>query len=260
MRVGVFGAAGRVGREVCRAVLEADDLELVAAVDPANAGKELYSIGIDSSVVIVGAASELAADSLDAAVDFTHLEAARENLTWMAASGVHGIVGTTGFNDEDLDGFRAGFTSSNCLIAPNFTIGAVLMMRFAEMAAPFFESAEVLEFHHENKLDSPSGTAMMTVQRMAEANSDWLEDPTKTHVVEGARGGEGPGGIRVHAVRMRGVAANQEVILGTAGQTLTIRHDTIDRTSYMPGVLLALRGIADRPGLTMGLDALLGLS
>ena len=234
-------------------------MELVAAVDPANAGKELNSLGIDSSLVISGSTADLEADSMDAAVDFTHLDAARENLAWLAANGVHGIVGTTGFTDDDLDRFRTGFASSNCLIAPNFTIGAVLMMRFAEMAAPFFDSAEVLEFHHENKLDSPSGTAMMTVQRMADASDMWLDDPTKTHVVEGARGGEGPGGIRVHAVRMRGVAANQEVILGTAGQTLTIRHDTIDRTSYMPGVLLALRGIADRPGLTLGLDALLDL-
>src|SRR5699024_9606563 len=131
--------------------------------------------------------------------------------------------GTTGFTDEDLDRFRAEFLHSNCVIAPNFAIGAILMMRFAELAAPWFETAEVLEYHHDNKLDSPSGTALRTAERMAEASDSWAPDPTVTHTVEGARGGQGPAGIRVHAVRMRGMVAHQEVLLGTTGQTLSIR-------------------------------------
>jgi len=141
---------------------------------------------------------------------------------------------------------------------PNFAIGAVLMMRFAEMAAPYFETAEIIELHHDRKIDSPSGTAVRTAQRMAAASKDWADDPTTTVIATGSRGGL-VDGIPVHAVRMRGMVAHQEVILGTTGQTLSIRHDTYDRESFMPGVLLAVRNIAERPGLTIGLDALLGL-
>jgi 4-hydroxy-tetrahydrodipicolinate reductase len=148
--------------------------------------------------------------------------------------------------------------AANALIAPNFAIGAVLMMRFAEMAAPFFETAEVIELHHDEKVDAPSGTAMLTAERMAQASADWAKDPTTKLVVEGARGAEGPGGIRVHSVRLRGMVAHQEVVMGTAGQSLTIRHDSYDRTSFMPGVLLAIRAVRERPGLTVGLDALIG--
>jgi 4-hydroxy-tetrahydrodipicolinate reductase len=171
---------------------------------------------------------------------------------------VHAVVGTTGFSAADHDELRARFTKSNCLIAPNFAIGAVLMMRFAEMAAPFFETAEVIELHHDAKIDAPSGTAVQTADRMSKASSVWAPDPTQKVVVAGARGAEGPSGIRVHSVRMRGMVAHQEVILGTTGQTLIIRHDSYDRTSFMPGVLLAVRRIADLPGVTIGLDALLG--
>jgi 4-hydroxy-tetrahydrodipicolinate reductase len=135
----------------------------------------------------------------------------------------------------------------------------VLMMRFAELAAPWFETAEIIELHHDQKADAPSGTAMLTAERMAAASSEWADDPTKTVVVEGARGGTGPGGIHVHSVRLRGLVAHQEVLLGTTGQTLTIRHDSIERTSFMPGVLVAVKAVADRPGLTVGLDPLLGL-
>lgn len=259
LRVAVLGAAGRVGLEICRGVLEANDLTLVGAVDPRNAGKSLSELGIESDLTIVASVGDLDGEGVDAAVDFTVLDAARANLAWAAERGVHMVVGTTGFTEEDLEGVRQTFVDSNCIIAPNFSLGAILMMRFAEMAAPFFESAEILEFHHENKIDAPSGTAMMTAQRMAAASSDWMDDPTTNEVLPGARGGEGPQGIRVHGVRMKGTAANQEVILGTAGQTLTIRHDTIDRTSYVPGVLLALRGVGERPGLTLGLDDVLGL-
>jgi len=161
---------------------------------------------------------------------------------------------------DDLAGLRASFTSSNCVVVPNFAIGAVLMMRFAEIAAPWFDTAEVLEFHHDGKADAPSGTALATADRMAAASADWAADGTMTENLSGGgRGAKGPSDIRIHAVRMRGMVAHQEVVLGTTGQTLTIRHDTVDRDSFMPGVLLAVRRIAEVPGVTVGLDALLGL-
>jgi 4-hydroxy-tetrahydrodipicolinate reductase len=171
------------------------------------------------------------------------------------------VVGTTGFSAADLAWFGERFdeSSANAVIAPNFAIGAVLMIRFAELAAPYFESAEVIELHHDQKVDAPSGTAMLTVQRMAAASDEWAPDPTTTTVVDGARGGVGEGGIHVHSVRLRGLVAHEEVLLGTTGQSLTIRHDSYDRTSFMPGVLLAVRKVGERPGLTMGLDSLLGL-
>jgi 4-hydroxy-tetrahydrodipicolinate reductase len=192
-------------------------------------------------------------------VDFTHVAAARENLLWLAEHGIHAVTGTTGFTDDDYARFEARFTRSNCVIAPNFAIGAVLMMRFAELAAPYFETAEIIELHHDQKLDAPSGTAMLTAERMAAASAEWAADSTTTEVVEGARGGRGPGDIRVHSLRLRGMVAHQEVVLGTTGQTLTIRHDSYDRVSFMPGVVLAVKAVADRPGLTIGLDALLDL-
>jgi 4-hydroxy-tetrahydrodipicolinate reductase len=251
IRVGVFGAAGRMGRTVCDAVTADPDLDLVAAVDPHGAGQVAHD------VAIVGAPDEAA--PMDVAVDFTVLDAARSNLDWCAAAGVHAVVGTTGFSDADLDHLRSAFTRSSCLVAPNFAIGAVLMMRFAELAAPFFETAEIIELHHDAKIDAPSGTAMQTARRMAAASPDWAPDPTTHTVVEAARGGTGPAGIHVHSVRLRGLVAHQEVLLGTLGQTLTIRHDSYDRTSFMPGGVLACKRVAERPGLTIGLDALLGL-
>jgi 4-hydroxy-tetrahydrodipicolinate reductase len=170
------------------------------------------------------------------------------------------VVGTTGLGAADIDQLRALFVDGvNCVVAPNFAIGAVLMVRFAELAAPWFETAEVIELHHDGKIDAPSGTAVLTAERMAAASADWAADPTRTEVLPGARGGEGPAGIRVHAVRLRGLVAHQEVLLGTTGQSLSIRHDSYDRSSFMPGVLLAVKSVAHRPGVTVGLDALLGL-
>jgi 4-hydroxy-tetrahydrodipicolinate reductase len=169
------------------------------------------------------------------------------------------VVGTTGWSEDDYAKLRAAFSASNCLIAPNFAIGAVLMMRFAELAAPWFETAEVIELHHDQKLDAPSGTAVRTVERMAAASAEWGSDPTRTEIVPGARGGVGPGGIHLHSVRLRGLVAHQEVLFGTTGQSLTIRHDSYDRTSFMPGVLLAIKRVPHHPGLTIGLDPLLGL-
>ena len=184
---------------------------------------------------------------------------ASANLAWLAEAGIHAVVCTTGFDDVDLARFRSEFIRSNCVIAPNFAIGAILMMRLAADAAPYFETAEVIEYHHDQKVDAPSGTAMLTAERIADASAQWADDPTTTTVVEGARGGEAQPGVRIHSVRMRGMVAHQEVVLGTTGQTLTIRHDSYDRTSFMPGVVMAAKAIADRPGVTVGLDVLLDL-
>jgi 4-hydroxy-tetrahydrodipicolinate reductase len=252
IRVGVFGAGGRMGATVCAAVAGDADLELVAAVDPAHAGEEVDGVTIAPEPGVM-------ADGVEVAVDFTALAAARANARWCADHGLHAVIGTTGFTPDDIDDMNAAFSTSNCLVAPNFAIGAVLMMRFAELAAPYFETAEVIELHHDAKIDAPSGTAMMTVQRMAGASPTWAPDPTQHEVVAGARGGSGPAGIRIHSVRLRGLVAHQEVLLGTAGQSLSIRHDSYDRTSFMPGVLLAVKQIGSRPGVTVGLDALLGL-
>jgi 4-hydroxy-tetrahydrodipicolinate reductase len=262
IRVGVFGAAGRMGATVCRAVLDDPELELVAAVDPLHAGIDLRQLGVEApSMQVAPSADALADADAEVVVDFTVVDAARENLAWCADHGVHAVVGTTGFTSADIDLFRTRFMAStaNAVIAPNFAIGAVLMIRFAELAAPYFETAEIIELHHDQKIDAPSGTAMLTAQRMAAASGNWAPDPTTKHVVAGARGGVTQGGIHVHSVRLRGLVAHEEVLLGTTGQSLTIRHDSYDRTSFMPGVLLAVRAVRERAGLTIGLDPLLGL-
>ena len=261
IRVGVAGAGGRMGSEVCRAIDAADDLELVAAVDPSVAGQSIGAIaGIESLVRVTASIDDLDASAIDVVVDFTRLDVSRQVLDWCATNAVHAVVGTTGFSDDDLARFEGSFSSSNAVIAPNFAIGAVMMMRMAEMAAPHFGTAEVIEFHHNAKRDAPSGTAMMTAQRIEAAkeasDSSWDGDPTEHEVVPGARGGK-VGGVGVHGVRMHGMVAHQEVIFGTTGETLTIRHDSIHRNSFMPGVLLAIRQVIDSSGLTLGLDHLL---
>ncbi len=258
IRVGVFGAGGRMGSVVCQAVAADPDLELAVGVDPFHMGIDLRKVtGAEVPGQIARDAEALAHAGVQVAVDFTNNNAARENLAWCAEHGVHAVVGTTGFLPEDYDELRRRFTASNCLVAPNFAIGAVLMMRFAAMAAPYFETAEIIELHHDQKIDAPSGTAVRTAECMAAASPEWGADPTEKVVVEGARGGLGAGGIRVHSVRLRGLVAHQEVMLGTTGQSLSIRHDSYDRSSFMPGVVLAVKAVADRPGLTVGLDALL---
>lgn len=260
LRVGVFGAGGRMGSTVCQAVAADPDLELVAAVDPHHAGLDLRQVtGVDLPLQVQAGAEALRDGGAEVAVDFTSVDASRENIFWLARHGIHGVVGTTGFSADDYANFERVFTSSNCVIAPNFAIGAVLMMRFAELAAPYFETAEIIELHHDQKLDAPSGTAMLTVQRMAAASAEWAPDPTTKEVVDGARGGKGAAGIPVHSVRLRGLVAHQEVLLGTTGQTLSIRHDSYDRSSFMPGVVLAVKKVADHPGITIGLDPLLDL-
>ena len=251
IKVGVVGAAGRMGATVCDAVHAAEGLQLAAAVDVVGGGGVVHGVTISSDL------KALADAGCDVVVDFTVAAAARTTLPWLALHGMHAVVGTTGFSDDDIDSFRGAFSGSNCLIAANFAIGAVLMMKFAEMAAPHFDTAEILEFHHNAKADAPSGTAMATARRMAAASSTWAPDPTTHEVLPGARGGEGPGGIRIHGVRMMGMTASQEVVLGTAGQTLVIRHDSNDRVSFMPGVVLACRNVAHLPGVTLGIDSLL---
>lgn len=258
IRVGVFGAAGRMGATVCQAVIGEPDLELVAAVDPQHAGLDLRTVTkVDSPLRLESSSAALVEGGAEVVVDFTHLEAARANVTFAADHGIHAVVGTTGFTDDDLDGFRTAFTSSNLLFAPNFAIGAVLMIRFAELAAPWFETAEVIEIHHDQKVDAPSGTAVHTVERMAAASSAWAPDPTRTEVLPGARGSKGAAGIPIHSLRLRGTVAHQEVLLGTTGQSLSIRHDSYDRSSFMPGVLLGVHRVAELPGVTIGLDQLL---
>jgi 4-hydroxy-tetrahydrodipicolinate reductase len=251
IRVGVVGAAGRMGETVCGAVAAADGLELVAAIDSYGVGSVTHGVAIAPEL------KALADAGAEVVVDFTVADAARVTLPWLALHGMHAVVGTTGFTDDDIKSFETAFARSNCIIAANFAIGAILMMRFAEMAAPYFETAEILEYHHDSKADAPSGTAISTARRMAQASSDWAKDPTTNEVFPGSRGGLGPSDIRVHAVRMRGMVAHQEVVLGTDGQTLTIRHDSYDRSCFMPGVVLACRQVATTPGLTMGIDSLL---
>jgi 4-hydroxy-tetrahydrodipicolinate reductase len=250
-----------MGSTVCRAVHEAPDMELVAAVDPHHAGIDLHQLGVHGTQIQVAAKASAFEDAgVEVAVDFTVIDAARENLRWCAEHGVHAVVGTTGFSESELAELGELFegAGANALIAPNFAIGAVLMMRFAELAAPYFDSVEIIELHHDQKVDAPSGTAIATAQRIATASKEWAEDPTRNVVADGARGACVEG-IPVHSVRLRGLVAHQEVLLGTTGQHLSIRHDTTDRTSFMPGVLLGVRKVRETPGLTVGLDRVLGL-
>lgn len=260
MRVGVFGAGGKMGSTVCRAVAEDPELELAAAVDPYHAGIDLRQVGVEAPGQIQRDAEALLRADVEVAVDFTVASAARKNLRWCAAHEVHAVVGTTGLTEEDMEELRSLFVGGvNCFLAPNFAIGAVIMMRMAELAAPWFATAEVIELHHDKKVDAPSGTAMLTAERMAQASPDWSPDSTANEVVPGSRGGEGPAGIHIHSVRLRGLIAHQEVLLGTTGQTLSIRHDSYDRSSFTPGVLLAVKAVPMRPGVTIGLDSLLDL-
>jgi 4-hydroxy-tetrahydrodipicolinate reductase len=246
LKVGVLGALGKVGREVCSAVEAADDMELVARIDAGDTLQDLVDAGAE------------------AVVDFTHPDAVMGNLEFCIGHGIHAVVGTTGFDDARLDQLREWLEESEgtgVLIAPNFSIGAILMMKFAAEAARFYESVEVVELHHPDKADAPSGTARRTATLIAEARAAaGLEPPpdATSSALEGARGAD-VDGIRVHGLRVRGLVAHQEVILGGAGETLTIRHDSLDRVSFTPGVLAGLRQIGSRPGLTVGLEELLDL-
>ena len=245
LKVAVFGARGRMGAEVCRAVERADDLELVAALD----------VGDDRTP----------AEVADVAVDFTHPDAVLDNLAWCVSRDVGVVVGTTGFTAERLDrvnellGHHPG---TGVLVAANFSVGAVLMMHFAEQAAAFYESVEIIELHHPNKADAPSGTALATARRISAARAAAaMPPPPDATVTElpGARGASADG-VRIHGVRLRGLIAHQEVLFGAVGETLTIRHDSLDRSSFMPGVLAAVRVVGSRPGLTVGIESVLGIA
>jgi 4-hydroxy-tetrahydrodipicolinate reductase len=255
IRVGVFGAAGRMGGEVCSAVAGDPELELVAVVDP-----RFPDVPGPDGVEAGPTPDVMRASGVDVAVDFTVAASALANARWCADNGVHAVIGTSGLGTDAIGDLQSAFAAPpNCLIAPNFAIGAVLMIRLAELAAPLFETAEIIELHHDGKTDAPSGTAVHTADRLAAASPTWAPDPTRTYNLDGARGAVGAGGIHIHSVRLRGLVAHQEVVLGTTGQTLTIRHDSYDRTSFMPGVLLAVKRISSHPGVTVGLDAFLGL-
>ncbi|WP_340538582.1 4-hydroxy-tetrahydrodipicolinate reductase [Nocardioides sp. GXZ039] len=246
VRVGVLGARGKVGAEVCRAVEEAAGLELVAAIDQGDDPQELVTSG--AQVV----------------VDFTHPDVVMDNLELCIEHGIDAVVGTTGFDDERLARLRELLGDpprSGVLIAPNFSIGAILMMRFAAAAAPHFDSVEVVELHHPDKADAPSGTARRTAELIAAARRDAGVDPAPdatSTALDGARGAD-VDGVPVHALRVRGLVAHQEVILGGTGETLTLRHDSLHRSSFTPGVLAAVRAIGSRPGLTVGLEELIDL-
>ncbi|HEY4333302.1 MAG TPA: 4-hydroxy-tetrahydrodipicolinate reductase, partial [Ilumatobacteraceae bacterium] len=243
---------------ICAAVVAEPALSLVAAIDPGTVGVAIDA-GEGEQVITSADLDALLAADAQVVIDFTVAAAARVTVAWLAAHGIHAVIGTTGLGDDDIDAFRTAFTSSNALMTSNFAISAVLMMRFAELAAPYFESAEIIELHHDGKVDAPSGTAVTTAKRMATASSDWLPDRTQHEIYSGARGGEGPAGIRIHSLRLRGVMAHQEVVLGAVGQSLTIRQDSYDNASYMPGIILACKKVGSFPGLTIGLDAYMDL-
>ena len=245
-KVGVIGAKGRMGSEVCRAVSAVEGFELVAQVD----------VG-DSLDALVEAGAEVV-------VEFTTPASVLENIKFCVENGLHVVVGTTGLDDAalaDIEGVLAGHPEVSVLVVPNFGIGAVLMMRFAAIAAPYFESVEVVELHHPDKVDAPSGTALRTAQLIADARREagTAKSPDATNTgVDGARGAQ-VDDVAVHSIRLRGLVAHQEVLFGGPGETLTIRHDSLDRSSFMPGVLLAAARVRETPGLTVGLDKLLGL-
>jgi 4-hydroxy-tetrahydrodipicolinate reductase len=246
IRVGVLGARGRMGAQVCGAVESAGDMEVVAQIDT---GDWMFDI-VDKRAEVV--------------VDFTHPDVVMDNLRFCVDQGIHAVVGTTGFDEERLATLRTWLEHKpgvGIVVAPNFAIGAVLSMRFAQVAAKYYESVEIIELHHPRKVDAPSGTAARTAELIAKARAaagmDSVPDAT-TRSADGARGAD-VDGLRVHSVRLAGLVAHQEVLFGTEGETLTIRHDSLDRSSFMPGVLLAVRSIVDRPGLTVGLESLLDL-
>ena len=243
--VGVLGARGRMGSEVVRAVEAADGLGLGAALDVGDHRDD--------------------AQGCDVIVDFTHPDQVMDNLAWCIDRDIHAVVGTTGFTEKRLEQLRVRLGSHprvGVVVAANFSIGAVLLMRFAAQAANFYESVEVIELHHPDKADAPSGTATQTAHRIAEARAASQRPPmpdATAHELPGARGAD-VAGVRVHAVRLRGLVAHQEVLFGAAGETLTVRHDSFERSSFMPGVIAAVRAVGSRPGLTIGIDDILGVA
>ncbi|HYY78541.1 MAG TPA: 4-hydroxy-tetrahydrodipicolinate reductase [Actinomycetes bacterium] len=269
MRVGVLGATGRMGQATCRAVLDAADLELGAvAARATGVGRPLAELvaGAPTGLAVGAGTDDLAGAGVDVVVDFSRAEATLAAARELLPAGVHLVSGTTGLAAEALDelGALAGKAEhGNAVWAPNFALGAVLAMHFAGIAARWYPAAEVIELHHAAKADAPSGTALRTARAVAAARAadQAAEEPPRParESVAGVRGGEVEG-VRVHSVRLPGLVAHQEVIFGGQGELLTVRHDSLDRSSFMPGVLLAVREVAGRPGLTVGLEPLLGLA
>lgn len=253
IRVLVTGAAGRMGSEVVRAVSAEPDMEVVAAVDPLHAGETVEGI-----TVVDDLAQAIRATAPHVMVDFTHPSVVEDNLRLALPAGVHCVVGTTGLAASKLEALATQAPTGTCLfVAPNFAIGAVLMMRFAAEAARFMPHAEIIELHHDRKADAPSGTALRTASLIANARAEVPPAPgQETESLPGARGALADD-VRVHSVRLPGLVAHQEVLFGGLGQTLSIRHDSIDRTSFMPGVVLAVRAVGERSGLVVGLEHLM---
>lgn len=251
IKVAVSGCAGRMGSAVVAAVTAADDMEMACGIDPHASGESSFPVFASVADAVAGA-------TFDVLVDFTQPNVVANNLRTALPAGIDCVVGTTGMSDETLDELASLAPEGTCLFyAPNFTTGAVLMMQFAKAAAPFFPEAEVIEMHHCNKKDAPSGTAVRTAQIISDARGGRAsEAPGRETEIEGAEGARGAlvAGVPVHSVRSMGYVASQEVVFGSMGQTLTIRHDSWDRTSYMPGVLLGIRSVGEREGLVVGLE------
>ena len=246
LRVGVIGAEGQMGSLTCQAIEDASDLELVARIGRAGSARDAKDAG--ATVV----------------VDFTEPQSVLENLRSVVELGLHAVVGTSGFDAQRLEIVEKlvqQHSGVGVLVAPNFAVGAALLLRFAREAASRFESVEIVELHHPKKLDAPSGTAVHTAEQIAAARRSAqlpaMPDAT-VHEVPGARGAS-VSGIPIHSLRIRGLVAHEEVVFGGVGETLTIRHDSHDRTAFMPGVMLAVREVSQRPGLTVGIESLLGL-
>ena len=259
MLIGVVGAAGRMGAEACRAIAAADDLELVAAIDPSRTGEPLREVaGLDTDLRVTESLDALVEAGCDVAVEFTGPASVGQNLVSILERGIHAVVGATGIADADMAraAALAADGPANALLAPNFAIGAVLLMQFAEQAARHLPHVEVIELHHDRKLDAPSGTALRTAELIAGAREGIPQAPIGDEDHPGARGAEHDQ-VRIHSVRLPGLVAHQEVIFGGQGQTLTLRHDSLERTSFMPGVLLACRRVTDLDGLVVGLEHLL---
>ncbi|MGD9154677.1 MAG: 4-hydroxy-tetrahydrodipicolinate reductase [Bacillota bacterium] len=261
IKVLVAGACGRMGREVVKTVCNDPELELVGVVDNFNAGKDIGGIvGLEPVGISVCAnlGETLETSRAEVMVDFTTPQSVLENIRTALKKGVHTVVGTTGLAPDDVEELRqlSEAHRANLLVVPNFAVGALLMMRFAALAAQYMPQVEIIELHHDQKLDAPSGTAVKTAEMIIAARGTKANSQIGKEKIQGVRGGEMEG-IHLHSVRLPGFIAHQEVIFGAEGQTLTIRHDSISRESFMPGVTLAIKNIKDRPGLTYGLDQLL---
>lgn len=260
IRVGVIGALGKMGKEVIKAVIAADDLELVMAVDIVKVGEDIGNIVVakDSGVKIQDNLSDaLISCKPDVVVDFTQPSTIFKNATFCLSQKVRTVIGTTGLSDEEINKLKemSEANKTSCFIAPNFTTGAVLMMMFAKQAAKYFDNAEIIELHHNQKKDAPSGTAIKTAKLMAESNDNFsTNNCAEVEILDGARGANADSNIRIHSVRMPGYIASQEVIFGANGQIFKIKHDSMDRSCYMAGVLLAVRYVYDNVSFIYGLE------